>query len=134
MSAGLNQARRYAVASLELRHLRACLDHDPGDLVPAQQRHREHADVLSGDRQIGMAQAGGPDINEYFSSQRICQLYFSDRETGADSVNDCGFHPSSSSISPGRGRMVATVREYMKASFEGKLHISWRQRALFGRR
>jgi DNA-binding MarR family transcriptional regulator len=51
------------------------------------------------------------------------QLHFSDRETGANGVNDCRFHPSSSSISPGRGRMVATVRQYMKVDFEGKLHI-----------
>jgi hypothetical protein len=97
--AALNQARRYAIASLELRHLRAYLDHDSGDLVPAQHWHREHADVLSGDRQIGVAKTGGPDINEYFSPQRMCQLHFSDRETGANGVNDCGFHPSSSSIS-----------------------------------
>jgi hypothetical protein len=67
--------------------------------VPAQHWHREHADVLSGDRQIGVAKTGGPDINEYFSPQRMCQLHFSDRETGANGVNDCGFHPSSSSIS-----------------------------------
>jgi hypothetical protein len=89
--AALNQARRYAIASLELRHLRAHLDHDPGDLVPAQHRHREYADVLSGDRQIGVAKTEGPDINEYFSPQRMCQLHFSDRETGANGVNGCGF-------------------------------------------
>jgi hypothetical protein len=53
----------------------------------------------------------------------MCQLHFSDREAGANCVNDCGFHPSSSSISPGRGRMVATVRQYMKVNFEDKLHI-----------
>jgi hypothetical protein len=122
------------IARLELRHLRTYLDHDPSDLVPAQDRHREHADVLSGDRQIGMAKAGGPDINEYFSPQRMCQLYFSHRETGANGVDDCGFHPSSSSISPGRGRMVATIRQYMKVNFEGKLHILVAASALFGRR
>jgi hypothetical protein len=31
----MNQARRYVVTSLELCHLRAYLDHDPRDLVPA---------------------------------------------------------------------------------------------------
>jgi hypothetical protein len=133
--AALNQARRDAIAGPELRHLRAYLGHDPGDLVPAQHRHREHADVCGGDGQIGVAQTRGPDINEYFSPQRVGQFHFSDRETGAYGVDDCGFHPSSSSIGSGRGQMVATVRRYMKVNFEGKLHILWAASGvLFGRR
>jgi hypothetical protein len=51
------------------------------------------------------------------------QLHISDRETGANGVYDCGFHASSSGISPRRGPMVATLRHYMKVNFEGKLHI-----------
>jgi hypothetical protein len=71
-----------------------------------------------------VAKPGGPDINEYFSPQRMSQLHLSDLETCANGVNDCGLDPSSSSTSPGRGQMVATVRRYMKVDCEGNVHIS----------
>jgi hypothetical protein len=93
------------------------------------------AGLVDGGHFFDLLADDGPNINEYFSPQRMSQLHLSDLETGANGVNDCGFHPSSSSTSPGRGRMVATARRYMNVDFEGKLHISdARARTLFGRR
>jgi len=70
-----------------------------------------------------VAETGGPDVYQYFSPHRLSQVNHRDLETGANGIDDCGFHRSSLSTISGRGRMVATLRRYMKVNFEGKLHI-----------
>jgi hypothetical protein len=72
-----------------------------------------------------MAKTGGTDVNQHFSPLRLIQLNLRDLESGANGVDDCGFHRSSSSTSTstGRGRMVATAPLYMKVNFEGNLHF-----------
>jgi DNA-binding MarR family transcriptional regulator len=61
------------------------------------------------------------------TAHRLSQVNHRDLETGANGVDDCGFHRSSLTTSTGRGRTVATLRQYMKVDFEGKLHIWSRQ-------
>ena len=51
----------------------------------------------------------------------------------ANGVNDCVFHPSPST-NLGRGRTVATARQYMKVTFEDNLHTLYRAHALFRER
>ena len=71
-SARLRERAHDVVANAKLRHLRADGSHDSGDLVTQYGRRRK--DGVGGDRQVGVTEPRGSNLDENFAAGGRCAL------------------------------------------------------------
>ncbi len=89
-SARLRERTNNVISDTEMRDIRTDCCHDPRDFV-TQYRWRRH-DIVSGEEQISVAQAGRLHIDENFATYRRGDLHVLEFKSMTECVQDECFH------------------------------------------
>jgi len=102
------------VANAKLRHLRADGSHDSGDLVTQYGRRRK--DGVGGDRQVGVTEPRGSNLDENFAAGGRCDLDVLEFEPAADRAEQQCFHGLPRSVMMRGRRRLAARQELSRTS------------------
>jgi hypothetical protein len=75
---------------MELRDIRTQFSHDPCNLMPKHRRHWN--DVVSGEKEVGMAQASRLHIHEHFAPYRRRDVNVLEIEASTECINHKRLH------------------------------------------